>query len=69
MNNPKETEILDLLEKILTESTQKLMRQVGTEITLAEASNLLSKIGSRIMFRESVGKERIDEIILNKKLV
>ena len=62
----KETEILDALEKLLIISTKSGMRECGKDITDQEAKNLLGKIGIRIMFSESLGQERTDELIFPK---
>ena len=64
----KETEILDALEKLLIISTKNGMRECGKDITDQEAKNILGKIGVRIMFRESLGQERTDELILPNRL-
>ncbi len=63
----KEESLLDLLERLLTFSAQKIMKEVGYDITEKEAKNFIGKIGTRIVFRESLGEERIDEIILPSK--
>lgn len=58
------TEILDTLEEALITAAKNILTQSGFSITKDEARNLVGKIGARITFQSSLGKERTDEILL-----
>lgn len=60
----KETEMLDLLEKMIVDSAQRILGEVGQKVTTDEARNLVGKIGARIVFSPSLGKAKADEVIL-----
>ena len=60
-----ETEILDLLEDVCIGAAKKVLEQSGFPITREQARNLVGKIGTRITFSSSLGKERTDEIIMS----
>lgn len=63
MKDMEKTEMLDLLEKSLVQATQRMMGEADFKISEKQARNLVAKIGSRILFAESLGKERTDEIL------
>jgi hypothetical protein len=63
----KETEILDSLEEILVSTAKNIFEKAGVSLSIDEARNVVSKIGTRIMWTKELGKERMDEIIMGKQ--
>lgn len=61
----EQTEMLDLLEKMIVEDTEQFLNKLGLpkKIDSKMAENLVAKIGTRIMFRKDLGEKRVDEII------
>jgi len=61
-DNKATTEILDLIEGLVTRYIMKIMKLAGKEINEKQSKNIISKIGLRTQF----GKELVDELIVNK---
>mgnify|MGYP006921291990 CR=1 FL=1 len=60
-----QSEIMDELEKIIIGHTKQFLTALDLKIEITEsmARALVSKIGVRIAFSESLGKERVNEIL------
>lgn len=49
--NDKKDELMDLLEKPILTYIQHLMKELGHEVSLEEAGNLLANIGTHTMLK------------------
>ena len=68
----KLSETIDLLEKALVEYTQGFLTRLDLKVEITEqmAKNLIIRIGTRLLYEPTLGKETIDKILahpLNKK--
>ncbi len=57
------SKIMDLLEKVFVEYAQNIMEKSGMDINYVQARNLVGKVGIRIIYGETLGKERVDELL------